>query len=364
VNLPRHHLLGRLLTLLHRGRARLGNFQRGSRGRAAPRGSHVLDVQIKSSRQEKLERARRWRRGLQWGAVAAAVAALGASSHQALARYFWGNPDFRLASGADIRTNGTLTHDDILREAGLSETSHVYAVDLREAREKLENLPHVRRASVERELPGRLVIEVEERLPMMWLSCEQPEIHPITANPLLGACLLDEDGHLFLCGELRPELMRLPVLHLRRLANSQPGAHLTTPPVQAGLDLLRRLRDTFGARGLDVLEIVAPNDWSLVARLTRGLSVTFGYEDLDGQFARLATIIKLSAERNQRLGTVNLLPVKNVPVTFLGEDLPSPTAGAAGAGTSVPVSGVPAPRPDPAASFEAEQMEAILGGGR
>jgi cell division septal protein FtsQ len=368
VNLPRHHLLGRLLTLLHSGRARLGNFQRGRR-RPVPRGSHVLDVLVKSSRQEKLERARRWKRGLQWGAVVTAVVVLATTSHQAVARYFWQNPEFRLATGADIRTNGTLSHDDILRRAGLSDSTHIYDVDLRAVRERLEALPNVRRASVARELPGRLIIEVEERLPLMWLSCDQPSLQPITTNPAHGACLLDEEGHLFLCTELRAELMHLPVLHLRHLANSQPGIQLTSAPVRAGLDLLHRLRATFSPRGLDVSEIDAPNDWSFVAKLSNDLSITFGYEDFDGQLARLTQVMDQSDALNRRLRTVNLLPQKNVAVTFLSEgDQPALADGTAApgaaAGTALPVSGAPAPQRPPVPSREARQLEAILGSGR
>lgn len=367
MNLSRHQFLGRLLRLVQRGRDKLGNFQRAHAGRRQPaaRGRHVLDVVVKSSRQEKLERARRWRRGLQWGALAAAAAALAATSHQAVARYFWQNPDLQLSSGAEIRTNGSLSHDSILRHAGLSETNHVYDVDLRATRERLEALPNVRHASVERALPGRLVIEVEERLPVLWLSCDQPPLRPYTTDPSEGACLIDEEGHLFLCTELRDELLYLPVLHLRRLSHTQPGVHLTTAPVQAGLDLLRRLRDTFGARGLDVAEIDAPNDWSLVAKLTNDLSITIGYDDVDEQLRRLVRVVDVATEQNLRLGTVNLLPRKNVPVTLLGPETATPGASIrAGRGKAVPVAS-PAPTAEEAQSArKTDQLEAILGGGR
>jgi hypothetical protein len=367
VNLSRHQFLGRLVTLLQHGREHLGNFQR-PRGRRRPaRGQHVLDVIVKSSRQEKLERARRWRRGLQWGGLAAVAVVVVTTSHQAVARYFWQNPDLRLAHGAQISTNGTLTYDDILRHAGLSEKTHVYDVDLRTVRERLETLPNVRHASVARELPGRLVIEVEERLPAMWLSCDLPKLRTLTADTSIGACLIDEEGYLFHCTELRSELLRLPVLHLRKLAHTQAGVHLTNAPVQTGLDLLRRLRTTFGPRGLDVTEIDAPNDWSLVAKLTDDLTVTFGYDAIGEQIDRLVRVIDIAAASGRQLRTVNLLPRKNVPVTFIDEEVgaekrPTPT------GASTPVSSRQAAHAPPVSPIqstpEADSLEAILGGGR
>lgn len=369
MNLSRHQFLGRLVSLLRRGREHLGNFQR-PRGRRRPaRAQHVLDVIVKSSRQEKLERARRWRRNLQWGGLAVLAAVVATTGHQALARYFWQNPDLQLIRGAKISTNGSLTYDDILRHAGLSDATHVYDVDLRAVRERLEALPNVRHASVARELPGRLVIEVEERLPAMWLSCDLPKLRTLTTDASVGACLLDAEGHLFHCTELRTELLRLPVLHLRKLNHSQAGVHLTIAPVQTGLDLLQRLRATFGPRGVDVTEIEAPNDWSLVARFTDGLSVTFGYEEIGGQIERLVRIVDLAAESGRQLHTVNLMSRKNVPATFLANsgrtDVPT-----ARHGTLVPVSvsggeaAPAAPAPPQPSSAEADSLEAILGGGR
>ena len=369
MNISRHHLLGRLLSWLPGKGSTPGNFQRRrsspGRRRPVPRGSHVLDVLVKSTRQQQLERSKRWRHGLKWGGLIAATVALAASSHQAVARYFWQNPEFQLASSAEIRTNGTLTHDDIMRAADLTEATHIYAVDLRLAREKLEALPNVRHATVERELPGRLVIEIDERLPVMWLSCDQPSLQPFTTNSAHGACLLDEDGHLFVCRELRTELMRLPVLHLRRLPNSQAGVQLNSAAVQTGLDLLTHLRQAFGSRALDVVEIDAPNDWSLVAKFTNDLSVTFGYDELGQQIDRLLKVIDHSSERNLRLGTVNMLPRKNVPVTFLEDAVVPVNAGPSALdGVTLPVSSRPTPPRPTAASEEAAQLEAILGGGR
>ena len=331
------------------------------------RGRHVLDVVVKSSRQEKLERARRWRRLLKWAAATAVVAALAASSRQAVARYFWQNPELRLAHAADIRTNGTLTHDEILRHAGLSEQTHLYDVDLRAARERLEALPNVRQASVGRELPGKLVIAVEERHPVMWVTSEKPRLRGYTSDATLGGRLIDEEGHLFLCTEVSADLLALPALNLHKLNHTQPGAYLATPQVRASLDLLRRLRDTLGPKGLDVKEINAPNDWSLVVKLSDDLTVTFGYDDVDAQFERLMRIVSIAREKNKRLRTVNLLPRKNVPVRFADNDpeMPAPADD-----RTVPVVGRPAPPPAAPSSASKSQaqdpdpLEAILGGGR
>lgn len=370
MNRSRHHFWARLTQFL-RQKSKLGNFRRARRpARCVKKNAHVLEAMVKSRKQAKRERSTRWQRGLKWGACAAVILFLASTVQGMLARHFWNSPDL-LVSGADVRTNGALTHDEILRRAGLSEAENVYAVDLRAARENLEALPNVRRASVERELPGRLVVKVDERLPLAWLSCDAPSLQPFTTNGHSGGCLVDEEGYLFRCAELRPSLMKLPVIHVRRLPNAQPGIRLASESVQGGLALIRAIRTHFGARGLDVVEIDAPNDWSLVAKLTDDSVITFGYDDVDGQFARLAHIMDVCAGKQLSLASVNLLPRKNVPVTFKGGAIPSdfPLVAAATAAPSLqPISTAPASSQAPPPSSKnpgtpASQLDEILGSG-
>ena len=102
-----------------------------------------------------------------------------------------------------------------------------------------------------------------------------------------------------------------------------------------------------------------------MAKFTNDLSVTFGYDELGQQIDRLLKVIDHSSERNLRLGTVNMLPRKNVPVTFLDEAVVPVNAGPSALdGVTLPVSSRPTPPRPTAASEEAAQLEAILGGGR
>jgi hypothetical protein len=296
------------------------------------------------------------------GGLVAGLVLVAGGARVVLVRNFWHSPDLRVA-GADVQTTGSLTHDDILLHAGLSESDHVYDVDLEQARENLEALPVVRQASVERELPGRLVIRVEERLPVAWLACESPRIDALTTNANVGGCLLDTEGHIFRCTELRKELMNLPILHVRRLPNTQPGVQVTAEPVQAGLALLDRVRQHFGPRGMDVREIDSPNDWSLVVKFTDDTAVTFGYDDVEGQIDQLSRIFEVAVEKNLRLATVNLLARKNVAATILGPARPQAAPAAAPpTAPAAPAGGVPRPVGRPGGRPDREsQLHEILG---
>jgi POTRA domain, FtsQ-type len=334
------------LTKAFRRRRRPGNFRRARRPGRPVQPAHVLDVQVDSSREKRRRRGRQWLIGLKYGALGGAVVLIAGAARSVLARNFWLSQEL-LVRGADIQTDGTLSHEEIMRHAGLSETTHVYDVDLRAVRERLEVVPAVRHAAVERELPGRLVIHLEERQSVAWLACDSPLVEAFNTNPRAGGCLLDAEGYIFLCTELRPELMKLPVIHVSRLPNTQPGVHVTAEPVQAGLALLDRVRRQFGPRGLDVVEIDSPNEWSLVVKFSDDTVVTFGYDDLDGQLARLTRVLDISAEKSFRLGTVNLLPRKNVPVTIVRSTSPRPAAEPAAPVVPASGSGEPVATPDP-----------------
>src|SRR5690606_10298368 len=111
----------------------------------------------------------------------------------------------------------------------------------------------------------------------------------------------------------------------------------------------------------------APNDWSLVAKFTDDSVVTFGYDDLEGQMSRLTQVMDVTTAKNFRLATVNLLPRKNVPVTFRGEAGPltsssSISTGVTAVPSSTPSRPLPAVKPPP--REVGRQLEEILGGGR
>jgi cell division protein FtsQ len=265
----------------------------------------------------------------------------------------------------EIVTNGSLAHDAILVQAGIAGGAHVFRIDLQAARTRLESLPCIRSAAVERSLSGRLTISVEERLPIAWLACDAPAVHAFTTDPLKGGCLLDEHGVIFPCTELTPALMKLPVIHVGRLPSVQAGTPAESRSVQVALELLAGGRLSHGSRALEIVEVHAPNDWSLAVRFSDGMVATFGLDDLAGQWQRLARALEIATAEDRRLATINLLVRKNVPVTFF--DAPEtrntarPVPGKESHDRERAARASPPPRPKPSPTEIA--LEEILGGG-
>jgi cell division protein FtsQ len=71
----------------------------------------------------------------------------------------------------DIRVTGTehMTRDDVLMKLGVRRGAPVFALDLARARENLLKVSWIRDAALSRRLPGRIVVNVTERVPLaLW----------------------------------------------------------------------------------------------------------------------------------------------------------------------------------------------------
>jgi cell division septal protein FtsQ len=323
----------------------------------------VLDARLPVSRREgSMARAARWRTTLKWVSAVLLLGFLGFSSHGVMVRHFWSNDRF-LVHNPRIVTNGSLSHDLILRQAGISEGLHAFGIDLRAARQALESLPCVRSATIERSLSGELSISVEERLPAAWLACDAPAVQAFTTDPQKGGCLIDEYGVIFPCTELTPALMKLPVIHVGRLPSVQPGSPADSRSVRSALELMAAGRQSPGGHSLEPVEIHAPNDWSLVVRFSDGVTATFGRDDHAARWERLSRAMEVAAAEDRRLATINLLVRKNVPVTF-ADSRDSRNEARAGHQRGPPASpGQAAPTTRPAPTSTDIALEEILGGG-
>lgn len=91
------------------------------------------------------------------------------------------------------------SHEDLLKAVGVKRGQPILAFDPAAARARVERLPWVRRASVERRLPGTVVVRVQERSPRaLW------------QNKGVFA-LIDAEGHVILRNDLE-RFARLPVV--------------------------------------------------------------------------------------------------------------------------------------------------------
>lgn len=275
-------------------------------------GTHVIDYTPESPvirEHEAVERRRQGFRTAMWLIAAMIVIGIGwVTWHEALEK----NSQFMLKAVV-VNTEGTLTRQQLVAATGLTEATNLLTMNLREVRAKIERLPQVKSAVVQRDYHGKLTLDVVQRMPVAWMECPKQKL----LGPLSGkGCLIDAEGALVPCNVITKEYLAMPRIQFPALSETTPGKPLPDLPVHAALRLMEKLqsRSEDGHAALEVIEI--PNSWSLVAHFNGDAKITFGVDDLDPQLARFDRFMHEVRARNWRVATLNLIARVNTPVTF------------------------------------------------
>ena len=287
-----------------------------------------------------------------WGAVAVGCLALSLHAQDVWSSAVQRNPQFAIGTFT-FRTNGALDARTAASTAGLRPDMHLLDIDLDAVRERLAALPRVRRVAVERRLPDRLAIDIEERLPVAWLTCRAQ--HMDATQKLF----IDAEGIVIRCAEMHRAYLQLPVIDAPDLASALPGKPIASDTVRRALELLELMRDRAWAEPASVRRIDIPNAWTMVVETDAGAVLTFAMDDLSGQLDRLQRILAVTDRRGREVASVNLQQRRNVPVTFVPEPVAVPAE--APAAPTTPVSASPA-RPRTAPDQQQRDIRTILRG--
>ncbi len=140
---------------------------------------------------------------------------------RALNAWFLENPDYAVRN-IDVATDGKLTRDAILKTAGVAEGSNIFQVNLLQLQERLRSLPQVEESRVQRVLPNKLVISIQERRPVAWVVAS--DACPPTFE---NAFLVDRRGILLKPKVLLPNMLAAGDLRCRDIVFSTWVRRLT-----------------------------------------------------------------------------------------------------------------------------------------
>ncbi|MBV8901211.1 MAG: FtsQ-type POTRA domain-containing protein [Verrucomicrobia bacterium] len=281
------------------------------------RQQYLLDVKVRAHKAAALRTQRVIFASCILVTVLAVVGGVTFGTKSALNALFFKNPDYRVKT-IEIVSDGNLTRETILRACNLSEGMNIFSVSLPQVRDNLGSLPQVEDSRVERILPDRLVIKVQERRPVAWVV--PPETN-LASFHFENAYLIDRRGVLLKTKSLAPEYVGLPAISGVKTSNYSPGQALDQDEVRAALDLIRInseiLQTRFQIRSIDV-----SRGYCLVATDRQKANVTFNLDNLEWQLHRLALLLDYCEQNSKALQTANLMAERNVPVTFVPEETP------------------------------------------
>ncbi len=251
--------------------------------------------------------------------IAALLGGLGWGVWLGIQRAFYENPDFRLQA-IDLNPNQIIDETGVARAVGLDLRASVFEIDLDDVAGKLKALPGISDARAERHLPGTLFIRVVARAPRAWISREGA-----TAGiRRTGGMLVDPAGFPYPCPPRQLEdAMKLPVIELS--AGTKPvvaGRKIDAPELAHCF----RLLDSASAADEDSIHWIESvrqaNGWSLLLVTRGGTEAIFGLGDHERQIRRLRLAVQHASRQGVVIGTINLIPERNVPVTLIGEPPP------------------------------------------
>ena len=224
-------------------------------------------------------------------------------------KFFWQNPDYALRD-IPFSTDGTLTREQAFAVAKLKPGANIFSYSTTAVRDALRTMPQVESADVVRYLPNRLEITVKERKPAAWLAAAAGQKSG-SAEP---THLLDARGIVFQPRNVPHEFRALPTISGVQTEDLDPGKPIRKAEVLAALELLKRTRETgtFKVMAIDVSKA-----YCVVATDQKRAQLTFGLDDIVGQLDRLGAVRGEAALIGQEIQTINLIPLRNIPVTFM-----------------------------------------------
>ena len=269
---------------------------------------HLLDVKLRAS----TERSRRFRTvaGFIFKTIAFISLAAGSwfGGKEALRRFVWENPDYYVHE-INFTTDGALTREQVLSASGIIEGRNIFTVDLGHARAAVEQMPQVDTAVVQRVLPNRININLNERRPIAWVAPKGDE-DPSSSE---RSFLIDARGTVLRSRVILPEYYHLPIISGFETENLVPGKRVNVLEMQSALELIRLNAEStrFQVQNIDLSK-----GYCLIVTDQRHARITFGLDRLDLQLSRLYRCLDRAAQDHKELQTVNLIVERNITVTF------------------------------------------------
>jgi cell division septal protein FtsQ len=275
------------------------------------RQQHLLDVRVRTRKAA----ARRTQQIFFLFSVllilGSSVAGLVFGAKRALNAWFFENPDYAVRN-IEVTTDGKLSRDTILKTADIAEGASIFGVNLLQVQERLRSLPQVEESKIQRVLPNKLVIFVQERRPVAWIVASgSSDIPPTFAD----AFLVDRRGILLKPKASAPEYAGLPVILGIETSSLVAGQALDKEEVKAALELIRDAAEIVQTR-LQIQSIDISKEYCLVVTDKQRSVITFATDDLVLQLRRLERLMNYCEKNNKELQTANLMVQRNIPVTF------------------------------------------------
>lgn len=217
-----------------------------------------------------------------------------------------------------VKTDGKIKAKQLSEWAGVKRGDNLFEVDLIEVKRKLEQVPFIKSAAVDRVLPSTLRLRVAEREPVAQVMIYRRALQGDYRKTLYH---LDSEGHVIepLPNMDRQEQMRrrwLPMITGISESELLPGRVLDHPRLHVALELIDRFNRSpmAGLAHLQQIDVAAPR--TLKTRTWQGSEVFLALNGLDRQLFRWRLIYDYGRQHRRVLAKVDLSIKNHLPVRW------------------------------------------------
>ncbi len=216
------------------------------------------------------------------------------------------NSNFFAVRDVEIEGNSSVSSEDIILNAGLNSDRNIFQINEDQIKNVVLKDPRIVSVKIKRQLPGKVMLHVQERLPVCLLSY---------LNNLL---IIGNDG-LVMGIQEEAEAVELPVVIGAKLKDVKYGEKILASDFQNALEVLR-YSDDYLRQVICEIDLAKLKLQLDLPKYSRQVEVELGTtEELEKKIANLRAIL-LSPDFNGKLERIDLR-VTDLPTVITSKSL-------------------------------------------
>lgn len=209
---------------------------------------------------------------------------------------------------------GIISKEQAMRILGVEGSVNMATLNTEAFRKRLEQEPAVRSATIRAELPDTLYIEVEERIPIVYV-----EMQDSTRTGNNTRFFMDPEGVLFRVQEEYHRLfLGVPVWYLQPddIKELREDSSIEPSRYRPIAELVAAANNYDPDELPPITEIFRPRDWEMRLILENGTDVLMEVRNIREQVDRLVMIIEHARATGRAVRSANVIPALNPTATF------------------------------------------------
>lgn len=214
---------------------------------------------------------------------------------------------------------GLISKEQALKILGVEGAVNMATLDASGMQKKLEDIPSIESARIRAELPDTLHIEVDERIPIVFVEMETG-----ASTGRRTRLFMDPNGILFpVNAEYHKNFMGVPTwyLQLSDIRELKEGERIAEEKCRPIRELVAASNAYDLAEIPAIREIFRPKEWKIQLTLDNGTSVTMQVYEIKEQMERLAMILEHAQLTGMKAHSINVIQRINPTVIPAEEPL-------------------------------------------